>query len=92
MTNQDITNKTESLVGARFTTHDLNKKLSQLFGCKVKVSDYEREECVKEELPNLDDQLITSVENELVKFDLDLYYLRDNGGKFYITEVNFNYH
>ena len=92
MTNQDITNKTESLVGGRFTTTDLNKKLSQLFGCKVQVSDYEREECVKKDLPNLDDQLIASVENELVQFDLDLYYLRDNSGRFYITEVCFNYH
>ncbi len=92
MTNQDIINKTESLVGCRFTTPELNKKLSQLFGCKVKVSDYEREECVKKDLPNLDDQLIASIENELVQFDLDLYYLRDNGGRFYITEVCFNYH
>lgn len=92
MTHQDIINKTESLVHSRFTQSELNAKLSQIFGCKARVSDYEREECVKTELPNLDDQLIVSIENEVVQFDLDLYYLMDNGGRFYITEVCFNYH
>jgi hypothetical protein len=91
MTNQDIINKTESLVHLRFTEEELNEKLSQMFGCNAIVSEYEREECVKKDLPDLDNQLIVAIENELVSFDLDLYYIKDNGDKFYITEVCFNY-
>jgi hypothetical protein len=92
MTNQDIINKTESLVGKRFTTETLNAELSQRFSCVADVSKYEKEECVKKDLPDLDDQLIVSIENELVKFDLDLFYVIDNANRFLITEVCFNYY
>jgi len=86
MTSQDINNKLESLVGNRFTEEELNIKLSQLFGSDVKVEQYEREACVKKDLPFLDDQFLFCVNDS---FDVDLYYIVDNGGKYYITETNF---
>lgn len=91
MENLDIQKKLDTLVGERFTEEELNARLSQLFGCEVKVEKYEREECVKREMPELDDQFLFNIENELVNLDIDvdLYYLVDNGGKFYITETNF---
>ena len=87
----DITKKLDTLVGERFTEEELNARLSQLFVCEVRVEKYEREECVKREMPDLDDQFLFNIENELVNLDVDvdLYYLVDNGGKFYITETNF---
>ena len=92
MTSQDINNKLESLVGARFTEEELNTKLSQLFGCDVKVAQYQREACVKKELPFLDDQLLFAIENENIglEIDVDLFYLFDKAGNYYITETCFN--
>jgi len=89
LTNQDINSKLESLVGGRYYAKELNKKLSQLFGCNVEVAEYEREECVKKELPFLDNQLLFVI-NCNVRIDVDLFYLLDNGGKYYITETCFN--
>ena len=70
LTDKQISDKVESLVGCRFSEIELNKKLSQLFGCDVSVSEYEREECVKKDLPFLDNQLICEVSNS----DLNHYY------------------
>ena len=91
MTNLEITKKLDTLVGDRFTEEELNARLSQLFGCEVSVEKYEREECVKREIPDLDDQFLFNIENELVNLDIDvdLYYLIDKGGNYYITETNF---
>ncbi len=91
MNNTKINKKLESLVGSRFTELELNAKLTELFGVEVEVSKYEREECVKRELPDLDDQFLFTIENEEKKIgiDVDLYYIIDNGKKFYITETNF---
>lgn len=93
MTSQDINNKLESLVHNRFTKEELNTKLSQLFGCKVEVAEYEREECVKQDLPELDNQLLFPIENKDINLylDVDLFYLTDNGNKLYITETNFEF-
>ena len=87
---QDIINLTESLVFSRFTEEELNARLSKDFDCEVKVSKYEREDCVKRDMPNLDDQLICEITSQ--KIDLDIYYFIDNGNRYYITEVCFNYH
>lgn len=88
MKKQEINNKLESLVGGRFTEEELNDILSLLFGCEVKVAQYQREACVKKELPFLDDQLLFEVEKENI--DVDLFYLFDKAGKYYITETCFN--
>ena len=95
MNHTEIFELTESLVGNRYTIESLNKQLSKTFNCDADVSEYEREECVKQDLPTLDDQLIVSIENKDGKteyFDLDLYYIKDKANRYYITEVCFNYH
>ena len=94
MTQRLINQKVESLVGQRLTKEEINVKLAQFFGGSPSVSEYEREECVKRDLPHLDNQLVASIENDEADLyiDIDLYYLLDNGGKHYITEVCFNYH
>ena len=86
MRNSDINSKLETLVGVRFTKEKLNERLSQLFGCTVEVAEYEREECVKQDLVELDDQFLFTIEN-----DVDLFYLVDNGKNYYITETNFEH-
>lgn len=93
MTNQDINNKLESLVGGRYTEQSLNAKLSQLFGCKVETSEYDKEECVKRDLPHLDEQLLFPIENDTIglQIDVDLFYLKDKANNYYITETCFNY-
>lgn len=93
--NQTLINqKLETLVNSRLTKDELTTQLTNFFGGRVEVFEYEREECVKNELPSLDEQLIASVNNDEINLhiDIDLYYLLDNGGKYYITETNFNYH
>ena len=104
MTYQEINDKLNSLVGRRFYTDgrrqggclvvkDLNKTLSQMFDTKVKVgSKYERESCVKKDLPGLDDQFLFSIENADIRIDVDLYYLKDNANHYYITETNFEFY
>lgn len=92
MTNQDINNKLESLVHNRFTKDELNAKLSQLFGCKVEVAEYERAEYIDDGQPKLDDQLLFNINNEInVNIDVDLYYIITNAKQYYITETCFNY-
>jgi hypothetical protein len=80
MKEREIREKLETLVGARFSKEGLEKKLSQLFGEDVAV--YEADPG----LPDLDYLLVFSV-FDLV--DVDLYYLRDNAGNYYITETSF---
>jgi len=90
MTKTEIFNVTENLVGYRFKSLDkVNERLSKDFGCKLKAFEYEREDCVKRDMPDLDDQLACAIEHEQI--DLDLYYIKDNGNRYYITEVCFNY-
>lgn len=93
MTQTLIHQKVETLVGQRLTKEEINVKLAQFFGGCPDVSEYEREECVKRDLPHLDNQLIVAIENDEAELyiDIDLYYLLDNSGKHYITEVCFNY-
>lgn len=91
MNREDINRGLERLVGGRFTEKTLNDKLSQMFNCDAKVSEYQREECVRRELPNLDEQLIVAIENDFIKIDVDLFYLKDKANNFYITETCFNY-
>ena len=86
----EINKKLNSLVGSRFTKEELNKKLSELFNCPVVVSEHEREECVKNNMPGLDDQFLFDIMGEY-KIDVDLYYIKDNGGLYYITENNFEF-
>jgi hypothetical protein len=87
-TQREINEKLESLVGNRFTAEKLNKHLSQMFGVDVEISEHVREECTQLEIPDLDYQLLFSIGDFI---DVDLYYLRDNGGNYYITETNFEY-
>ena len=93
MRNSDINSKLETLVGVRFTKEKLNERLSQLFGCTVEVAEYEREECVKQDLVELDDQFLFTIENDIINLaiDVDLFYLVDNGKNYYITETNFEH-
>lgn len=86
----NIDKKLDSLVGSRFTKEELNKTLSELFNCPVVVSEYEREECVKNDIPELDNQFLFEIAGEY-EIDVDLYYIKDNGGLYYITETNFEY-
>ena len=86
----EINKKLESLVGSRFTKEALNEKLSELFNCPVVVSEYEREECVKNDIPELDDQFLFDIKGEY-DIDVDLYYIKTNVGLYYITETNFEY-
>ena len=89
--NVEINNKLESLLNNRYSREELNNQLSQMFGFEVEVEEYERDEWVQNDVPDLDDQLLFSIENEKfnVNIDVDLYYLKCNGGKYYITETNF---
>jgi len=92
MTKVEINEKLESLVFKRFSKKELEKKLSKMFGTKVKVSEYKREECVKRDLPELDDQLLFEINiNDETDIDVDLFYLKDNGKNYLITETNFEY-
>jgi len=93
MTDTEINNKLESLVGARFTQEKLNKKLNQLFGCTVEVFEYNREPEVDRDIPGLDDQLLFLIENLSInlRIDVDLFYLKDNSNRYYITETCFNH-
>ena len=91
MNNFEINNKLESLVHNRYSKDELNKQLSQMFGCDVVVEEYDREECVKNDLPELDGQFLFTIDNINLAIDVDLYYLKDNNGNYYITETNFEY-
>ena len=84
-----INEKLESLVFGRFTRDELNVVLTQMFGCKVEVQEIEPAICVREEIPELDNQFLFEIES--VGIDVDLYYLIDNGGNFLITETNFEF-
>jgi len=93
MNQQDINNKLKSLEFNRFTVEELNSKLSQLFGTIVEIVKYEREECVKKELPHLDDQFLFNVNVKEINLsiDVDLFYIKDNANRLLITETNFEY-
>jgi hypothetical protein len=81
----DISEILKKVEGGRYTEEKLNKILSDAFDTEIKVSKYEKEECVKKEIPELDEILVFSGGG----YDVDLFYLIDNGGKFYITEFCF---
>jgi hypothetical protein len=92
MNNSEINNKLESLVHNRCSKDELNKKLTQMFGCDVVVEEYDRPNYV-ENFGVLDDQFLFTIENDNINLaiDVDLYYLKDNSGNYYITETNFEY-
>lgn len=89
MTQLLVEQKLQSLVGQRFTKETIESKLTQLFGVNASVFEYD----VNDSQIKLDNILICSILNEDVNLniDLDLYYLLDNGGNYYITEVGFHY-
>lgn len=89
--NKEINKKLNSLVGKRFTEEGLNEELSRLFKCPVKVSKHEREECVKRDIPDLDDQFLFDIGGDY-EIDVDIYYIIANGGLYYITETNFEFY
>jgi hypothetical protein len=93
MTGTEINNKLSILVGGRYTEDGLNRVLSQFFDCSVKVVKYQREPEVDEDIPGLDDQFLFLIENKEIglRVDVDLFYIKDNGNRYYITETCFNH-
>ena len=86
----DIDKKLNSLVGCRFTKKALNKKLSELFkgaGKVIKIGPLDAE---LEEALDADDLFGCEVKGEY-EMDLDIFYIRDKRGNYYITETNFEY-
>ncbi len=92
MNNFEINNKLESLVHNRYSKDELNKQLSQMFACDVVVEEYDRPKHI-ENFGILDYQFLFTIENDNINLaiDVDLYYLKDNSGNYYITETNFEY-
>jgi len=87
-----INEKLETLLHKRFTIQDIKKTLSQLFATDVKV--LENFTGGKNNLTDIDDHLIGEITNDKINLSIGvtIYYILDNKGKHYITDINFIYY
>lgn len=97
---KDCIDKLEALVGKRYESKSkLEKKLEDLFGCKVKLeaSTYCRDDNNKELLEQYKDEIILDwsyvglIKDKYIYCDIDIYYAKTRANELLITEVNYEF-